>query len=99
MHSALKVLHGAGPWEEVLRELRASDMTSLHGSVLEIDNKEDEEEMNDGSSTNKRARTGVTREIGEGYREMSWIWTQEEALGDRSDKALMQGRIFHGLLG
>lgn len=91
--AALKALQGAEAWEENLRELKSSDMSLLHGSVLEIDEDEDEDELVvEGSTARKCARKmGPPKEVGEGHREISWIWVQEGALGDGSDKALMQG--------
>ncbi|KAK0497778.1 hypothetical protein EDD18DRAFT_1072294 [Armillaria luteobubalina] len=83
--AALKTLRGAGPWEDELRELHVSDMSSLHGSVLEIDNEDDLEGSVSGSCSNR-----TRREVGEGHREISWIWLQEGALGDSSDEGLTQ---------
>ncbi|PBK63779.1 hypothetical protein ARMSODRAFT_893876, partial [Armillaria solidipes] len=83
--AALKVLRGAGPWEDSLRELKAGDITSLHGSVLEIDDAEEDEPA---GPSQKRRKTA--KEVGEGHREISWIWIQEGALGDGQDEKLNQ---------
>ncbi|KAK0475605.1 hypothetical protein EDD18DRAFT_1115977 [Armillaria luteobubalina] len=60
-------------------------MSSLHGSVLEIDDEDDLEGSASGSCSNR-----TRREVGEGHREISWIWLQEGALGDGSDEGLTQ---------
>ncbi|KAK0476553.1 hypothetical protein EDD18DRAFT_1115322 [Armillaria luteobubalina] len=84
---ALLSLKGPGQWEEELRVLCHSDMVSLHGSLLEI-NEDDEEEDAEGNKRKKRPRLGSPREAGEGHWEISWIWMQEGALGDGSNKDL-----------
>ncbi|KAK0494233.1 hypothetical protein EDD18DRAFT_1355547 [Armillaria luteobubalina] len=62
-------------------------MVSLHGSLLEIDEDEEEEDA-EGNKHKKGPRLGSPREAGEGHREISWIWMQEGALGDGSNKDL-----------
>ncbi|KAK0444170.1 hypothetical protein EV421DRAFT_1903278 [Armillaria borealis] len=86
--AALISLKGPGTWETELRELRNSDMVSLHGSLLEIDKDNEEDDDAEGNKRKKRPKTGPPKEAGEGHREISWIWMQEGALGDGSNKDL-----------
>ncbi|PBK63593.1 hypothetical protein ARMSODRAFT_979742 [Armillaria solidipes] len=78
------ILHEKGCLES-LRELKAGDITSLHGSVLEIDEAEEDELV---GPSQKRWKTA--KEVGEGHQEILWIWIQEGALGDGQDEKLSQ---------
>ncbi|KAK0500834.1 hypothetical protein EDD18DRAFT_1101824 [Armillaria luteobubalina] len=85
--AALLSLKGPGQWESELQELHNSDMVSLHGSLLEIDEDKDEEDAK-GMERKKQPRLGPPKEAGEGHQEISWISMQEGALGDGSNKDL-----------
>ncbi|PBK67937.1 hypothetical protein ARMSODRAFT_1019983 [Armillaria solidipes] len=83
--AALFALRGPGDWEECLRVLQASDIRTMDGAVFCIGFEEMEDDV---SRYRKRKKDTENTHEGEGYRTVSWIWTTEGALGDRSDKQL-----------
>lgn len=87
---ALLVLQGPGDWENTLRVLHASDVRGLNERSLSELEKEDERHI--------RLKAGLPEddiddirviakpvEVGEGYREPSWLWFSRSTGDDMSD--------------
>ena len=88
--AALFKLMGPGVWENELRELSHKDLTTPDGTEISI------EDLNDvigpdGRQVSKKKRIIIERNLGEGYRTVSWIWMRAPATGDDTDAVLHEG--------
>lgn len=103
---ALFSLRGAGQWEETLQVLRAEDIRALNERTLTAEEKDADERarqlagmvdqgQDDGDHSVAVREMGIV-ELGEGRRQLSWIWyrvTAEEVDGDAGG-TLNEGMFF-----
>ena len=71
--AALFKLLGPGTWEKELRELSHKDLTTPDGTEISIEDPNDVIGP-DGRQVSKKKKLIIERNLGEGYRSVSWIW-------------------------
>lgn len=93
--AALLALRGPGDWETVLRELKKEDLRAPSAAEFGIEDTTSRIGP-DGRPLPRRAMVELERQLGEGYRVISWIWhagvTMTDTSGDEADE-LNQGTL------
>lgn len=89
-HNALYALRGPGDWTKTLRTLKSSDL--VPPVAFDIDDAADRI-GSDGRARSAKQMKDMAKHLGEGYRQVSWIWSMDGVLGDGKDGELNDGEF------
>ncbi|KAG2126046.1 hypothetical protein DEU56DRAFT_916197 [Suillus clintonianus] len=86
-HECLIALRGRGSWEGELRPLNAHDVQGPSEDVGSLENPSDIIGSN-GCKQTKKQLAAASRRLGQGFMQVSWIWTSVGMLGDDDNAGL-----------
>lgn len=93
-HECLIALRGRGSWEGELRPLNAHDVRGPSEDVGSLENPSDIIGSN-GRKWTKKQLAAASRRLGQGFMQVSWIWTSVGVLGDDDNAGLNDGEYFN----